>query len=999
MAQKKKGSRPSGPRGSALWRGSRQGMPPTLIALIILIGVVAAVGGYLLERSPLLEGGSLSRADEAAVAAGLQLNELMSDNATALITEKGDAPDWIEVRNAGSEPVALGGYSLLLGSEFNKIFSFPKETLEPGACALIYAEGMRAGAEHGDWSAPFRLPASGGVTLTLLSPQDQAIDFVELPELGTDEAYARDADGEWQVVKSATPGAANDAASTGGKTGLEIVPDVVELTEVATDNTLYFADENGERHDYVELHNISGADVALEGWYLSDTSSDLKRWSFPAVTLPADGYLAVHCSGLNRRTDAQHLHTDFRLSSGESVYLSRPDGQTVAAVTPPLLAADQAWSLCDGEWSAALAPTPGMENTSEAAARMNAQLFGASGIRLNEIMASAESEPCDWIEIYNASGQAVNLSGYGLSDRSNKPRKWQFPEGTTIQPGEYLSVLLSGKDGVSSGGYLNVNFALASEGGYTVTLSDPSGSVLDAAYLGQQYGGKSYGRADGEDGFFYFDAGTPMAANTGAHYRERAAEAKCSEQGGLFSAGQSFQVTLEAPAGSRVYYTLDSSDPTESSNLYSGPIQISGTTILRTRVYRDGYMPSLIDTQSYLYDVRNESNVYVVSLVSDWDNLTGEANGLASPANLTKDLEREAHVELFLPSGERVVSQGCGISLHGADSRKQPIKSFNVIARSLYGKNRIEYPIFSQRDYQAYQSILLRPSGEDQDMSFMRDSVLTSLMRGSSLMFQEHEICVVYLDGEYYTLCYIRERINKHSICQFEGWEGMEDEIDIVRGNASVTQGSNKTFEELLRWVKSNDTSTDEGYAYLDSHIDIQNFIEYMSIEIFTGNTDLLNVRRYRNPKTDGKWRWALFDLDWAFYNDTDSIGKWLTPGGVGVRNATDNTLFIGCMKNPTFRDQFLTYMGEKLATTFSTENVLAKFTERYDRIEPMLAQYQEKWGYKLSGINRVVSYAKTRPAKLIQYFQNVFKFSDADLEKYFGAAIQKIRESGEEDS
>ena len=990
MAQKKKGKRPSGPRGNALWMGSRRGMSPAMLALILVIGVAAAVAGYLLER------GSLLRADVTAPASGLQLNELMSDNSATLITESGEVPDWIEVRNAGSVPVSLEGHSLLLGSNINKIFSFPKGTLDPGECALIYASGMGSGAEHGDWSAPFRLPASGGETLVLLSPQDQALDFVELPELGMDEAYVRTASGEWEIRKTATPGADNESSSSAAEPGIQIQPDAVELSEVSTDNTIYFADENGERHDYIEIHNTSGAPVALEGWYLSDSSSDLKRWAFPNVTLPADGYLAVHCSGYNRRSDAEHLHTDFRLSEGESVYLSRPDGRTVSVATPPALVSDQSWSLYEGEWSTELAPTPGMENSPEAAARINAQLFGGSAVRLNEIMASAIKEPCDWIEIYNASGQAVDLSGYGLSDNSGRPRKWQFPEGSILQPGQYMALALTGREGGRSGDYLNVNFALASEGGYTVTLSDPSGNVLDAAYMSQQFGGISYGRAEGEEGFFYFGAGTLMAANTGAHYRSRAAEAECSVQGGLYSSGQSFSVELSAPAGSRIYYTLDSSDPSESSTLYSGPIQISSSTILRTRVYRDGFMPSFIDTQSYLYDVRNDSNMYVVSLVSDWDNLTGEANGLVSANNLMKDLEREAHVELFLPNGERVISQGCGISLHGADSRKEKIKSFNVIARSSYGKNRFEYPIFSQRNYQQYQSILLRPSGEDQSMSFMRDSVLTSLMRGSSLMFQEHELCVVYLDGEYYTMCYIRERINKHAICQFEGWEGMEDDIDIVRGNSSVTQGSNKSYEEILSWVKKNDMTTAEAYAYLDSRIDIQNYIEYTAMEIFSGNADLLNVRRYRNAKTDGKWRWALYDLDWAFYNDTNSIGKWLTPGGVGVRNATDNTLFVGCMKNPTFREQFLTYMGERLATDFSTENVLGKFTERYKLLEPMLPQYKEKWGYKLSGVSKVVDYAKTRPTKLIGYFRDTFKFSDADLEKYFGAAIQKIRESGE---
>ena len=974
-----------------------------LIALMVLIGIAAAAGGYLLQNSGLL------RADAVVSSSDLRLNELMSDNASTLLTRNGVAADWIELVNAGSEAISLEGYSLMLDSKINKVYSFPRGTLAPGECAIVYAEGMGPGASMGDWSAPFRLPASGGVTLVLLSPGDRAVDSVELPELGMDEVYARAANGEWEVRRNATPGVSNDMSEGAAKLGIQIQPDAVELSEVASANTLYFADENGECHDYVELHNTSGAAVRLGGWYLSDSISNLKRWKFPDVTLPADGYLAVHCSGYDRKDDAQHLHTDFRIGEGESVYLSRPDGRTVSVASPPLLMPDQAWSLFEGAWSTELAPTPGMENSVESAGVVNQLTFGErnGGLSLSEVMASGSVDEYDWVEIYNGGSQQIDLSGYGLSDNPKRPRKWQFPQGTVIQPGQYLDICLSGTDAAQVDGAINADFAIPSEGGCTVSLANPDGRVLDAIYLPVQYGGISYGRAAGESGFFYFAESTRGAANTGAHYRARAERPQSSVQGGLFTAGDSFSVELTAPEGSRIYYTLDCSDPTERSTLYTGPITVSGTTILRSRVYQDGLLASFIDTQSYLYDVHSEGAKYVVSLVSDMDNLASDERGImvrgtGEIQNYMQYWEREGHVEIFTTDGEVAVSEGCGLSLHGVSSRRRPVKTFNVIARSQYGANRFNYPLFSGRDYDSYQSLVLRPSGEDQDMSFMRDTVLTSLMKDSSLLYQEHEICVVYLDGEYYTLCYLRERINRHSVCQFEGWEGMEDDIDLIAVDDRVKVGSNESYEALLDWIRANDTSTDEAYAYLDSQIDIQNYIEYMAAEIFTGNTDTQNIRRYRNAKADGKWRWVFFDMDWAFFNDTDSISNWLDPQGMGIGQSTDTTLFRGCMRNPTFRDQFLTYLGEMLATTFSTENVLEKFEAQYRRIEPLLPEYVEKWNYKLNyGIRVVINYAKERPAKLIGYFKNckALGLTDADMQKYFGAAMQKIAEGGDENA
>ena len=164
---------------------------------------------------------------------------------------------------------------------------------------------------------------------------------------------------------------------------------------------------------------------------------------------------------------------------------------------------------------------------------------------------------------------------------------------------------------------------------------------------------------------------------------------------------------------------------------------------------------------------------------------------------------------------------------------------------------------------------------------------------------------------------------------------------------------------------------------------------------MFTGNTDLLNVKRYRNPNTDGKWRWVLFDMDWAFYTDTNSITRWLTPGGMGTNKFTDNTLFIACMKNATFRDKFLTYIGEHMATTYSSEAVVGKIRERYSVLLPLLPDQLERWNKTMSSYNSAlkafVTYAEERPMKLIGYFQGdkTLKLTDAQMQKYFGAAME----------
>ena len=1010
MTQKRQGRGPI--KKNPLWHGRRESRP-LVIVLIAVVGIAAILASCLLENSGLLPG-----RENASSESSIRISEVMAENASALITDSGDVPDWVEIENTGSGVVNIGKYAMLLESNVNKIYSFPNRVLAPGEYLVVTADGTANGRANGELSAPFRIPASGGDTLVLLNAQGRAIDNVELPEMGVDQSYCRDEGGMWQMSATATPGRKNSLTDTQGETkaAVRVHEGTLEISEVMTSNVLYFPDENGQYHDYVEIHNLSDSAVKLEGWYLSDSSDKLHRWSFPDVEIPAGAYLAVHCSGEDRVSDPNHLHTNFKLSrGGESVYLSRPDGQTVSMVDVPELSSSQAYSRVEGTWTTVLGPTPGAANSHEGAAQFNAQLFGnRNGVYINEIMCSPTSQKYDWIEICNGSGQAVDLSSFGLSDDPSKPRKWQFPQGTIIQPGQYLGVFLSGMEGGNIEGFLNADFALAAEGGYTVCLSSWDGEVFDAIYLPRQYGGISYGRSDSENGCFFFAEGTPGTANTTARYRGRAAIAEYSVRGGLFRTGQNFTVELYAPEGSRIYYTLDCTDPTESSKYYTGPISISGTTILRTRVYRDGYMESYMDTQSYLFDVGNEGMHRVVSLVSDPDNLTSQERGIMikgpnatekfpygsmnKGANFWMDWEREGHVEMYMPSGEQAISQECGIKLHGQYSRAADVKAFKVIARNEYGGNRFEYPIFTQRDYEEYQSFVLRASGQDYNLTFMRDTLLTSLAANTSVMYQESEICVVYLNGEYYSMMYLRERITKHSVCQFEGWEGMEDDIDLIKANDRVMQGSNETFDRMISWIKENKDkcNTAEFYDHIASVIDIQNYMEYMAIEIFVGNGDTLNVKRYRNAKDDGKWRWILFDLDWAFFTDTNSIRRWLDPEGMGTGKYTDTTLFIGLMKNDRFREEFITYFGEKLATDFSTRSMMKRIEAKYDLIDGLLPEYLEKLGMSQEKYNKqlkkLVDYAESRPTKILEYFDGVFNFSEAEMEKYFGAAIREIQ-------
>lgn len=117
----------------------------------------------------------------------------------------------------------------------------------------------------------------------------------------------------------------------------------VRLNEVMTNNTTSLLDENNTPQDWIELHNSGTASVDITGWHLTDNKSQPLKWTFPATTIPAGGYLVVFASGKNRATVP--LHTNFSLdSNGEYLALTDTLGNVVSAFAPvPALESNQTY--------------------------------------------------------------------------------------------------------------------------------------------------------------------------------------------------------------------------------------------------------------------------------------------------------------------------------------------------------------------------------------------------------------------------------------------------------------------------------------------------------------------------------------------------------------------------------------------------------------------------------------------------------------------------------
>ena len=246
---------------------------------------------------------------------------------------------------------------------------------------------------------------------------------------------------------------------------------------------------------------------------------------------------------------------------------------------------------------------------------------------INEFMASnsnsiqdPQGEFDDWIEIYNFGTDAIDTGGMYLTDDLSDTTKWQIPAdnpaATTIPAGGFLLIWA---DNNTSDAGLHTNFKLDANG-EQIGLFDKDGQTLiDSVIYPGQITDISYGRyPDAGEDWRFFTNPSPGDQNRGGYMGE-VADTKFSHSHGFYD--EPFYVTIATDTeDARIYYTLDGSEPYNTSGrsqgglVYSEPILINNTTCLRAVAIKPGWMPSNIDTQTYIFlDASSEDQTKMCS--------------------------------------------------------------------------------------------------------------------------------------------------------------------------------------------------------------------------------------------------------------------------------------------------------------------------------------------------------------------------------------------------
>lgn len=974
---------------------------------------------------------------------GLVISEVMMDNNSALPDDNGSFVDWVEIANMSDAPISLEGITLSDRSDKAK-FLFPAQELQPGETTIVFCDDINQNTLGKRYHAKFKL-ASVGDSVFLFNPAGYVIDSVDVPTLNTNEAYVRMEDGTFEVSDMYSPGYPNtEDGHVQYLANYTVEANTLRLSEVMAAPRSGLRDEDGELQDWIEIYNAGSERIYLKNYALSDNEDNLFKWFFPENAYIEPGqYYIVFCSGKDRDgAQTGYPHTNFGLSAeGETVTIANAMGQLIDRVQYDNLTVDCSYGRDEdnGNWKVFTLATPGAANNDSGIARADSYLraLNASKVYISEVVASndtvqavAGQQNKDWVELYNAGTEAVDVSLWGLSDNINWPRKWQFPEGTVIWPGEHKLVLLDGKNTVDAGGTPHASFKLSRMGGEVMTLSDASGYVLDKLYLPEIPTDYSYGRSFGLGGFFYYDAPSPGAAN-GVGFTGFAPAPALVTKSGLYDTDMTVEMTV--PEGAVVRYTLDGSVPTlHNGRVYTGPFTITDTTAVRARAYLGDLQPSNIVNATYV--LKTFYTLPVVCLVTDPDGLWNGQTGIfaagdgidlrqyekitfKNPTPLYRiqkenGVRVEGYAEMFdIDTGETVFSQGIEFGIMGQYSLDMPQKSLKVSAGAKYGNKYIQGKLFDDREFTEYRSFVLRNSGNDCVWTRMVDGVQSRLADkiGTTVIHQAWQPVIVYINGQYYGHYNLRERVGEYFVAQHEGLSlDQAKSIDVLESNGTsssqVNNGSNAEWKEFIKTVKTLSPGKNEAdLQYILDRVDVDNYFDYVILESFFANTDSGNIRFYKVP--GGKWKWIMYDMDYGLFDSTSNgIANYLNPDGHGSNNDIDNSLILKLLENKDMFDRFMYRFGE-IFNMLTSDVMIAQINECYQLLKPEMDLHYDRWAeenlksisfdqpqtkdgclrYWESRVERLRNVARKRPAYCWRQVAEWFKLTDKQMEEYFG--------------
>ena len=483
-----------------------------------------------------------------------------------------------------------------------------------------------------------------------------------------------------------------------------------------------------------------------------------------------------------------------------------------------------------------------------------------------------------------------------------------------------------------------------------------------------------------------------------------------SKETGLYQ--EDFYLKIYAPT-ENIYYTLDGSDPTESSFRYEEPLLIEDAskhentnsmrqdvsagfvakedeyaapdylidkcTVLKVAYYDENGVRSEVEERIYFVDFEDKEGyegVNIISITSEPDNLFSDDTGIYVlgdtyeksiegvnkeetdwclwPANYTnggRPWEREANITVFNDDGEHVLSQKAGIRIQGGASRGLNPKSLNIYAREEYGDNRLRYDFWGTGYYPKRMTL---SAGGNDNRGKMLDRLGSELTENCDFATMNYEPYVLFLNGEYWGFYYLTEKYDEHYIEQYYGVD--QDNVIIVKAGELETGNPEdiNRYLEMTNYIETADLTVEENYEFACELLDMESLIDYFAAEIYMARLIDWPTSNYALWRTRSTSNQEYEDGKWRwmlFDLNTAAMQEESVEHDTLARVIRKSPMFKNLWSNAEFREDFCVRILEMAETIFEKEQVVEKVSDYVDfMFEPVRKHHERFFGKTFEG-------------------------------------------------
>jgi hypothetical protein len=710
----------------------------------------------------------------------------------------------------------------------------------------------------------------------------------------------------------------------------------VSINEVVSSNSVYL-DEDGDTPDWLEIHNFGTQDVSINGWSLSDDVNDLIKWTFPNITLTPNQYMLLWASSKDRTTlsysrtlvnqgdEFKYLiptsepNSNWKsLSFDDSNWSSGPSGFGYAD-------GDDATTIPNGTQSIYLRKIFAISNISTisslildmdyddafvayingnevARANINGTppAYNSGTITDHEAQIYTEGKPerfliSDFSSFLNEGENILTIQAHNISPGSSDftiipflSADFSTPNNSGIEPPAILGLTNN----------LHTNFKISSSS-ETVSLTNTSGTIVHQVIAENLPTNSSIGVSTTSGEIVSYLETTPGYENSSQEYLGSVqSEVVFSNQGGLIDAPISLSLTGNT-SDEVIRYTIGENEPTETSPMYTSPIQINENTTVRAQIFLENYLPSPVYIKTYILNTSNntftDSNLPIIIIntengteITDEPKILGTMKIIQRPDG-ARNFITDANTDEFLDYSGTI-----GIETRGSSSQALPKKP--------YGFDTLEDDGIEDKNVK----LLGMPKENDWllnsfafDDSMMRDYISYEMARQMGQYATNLKYCEVVLNGDYIGLYALSEKIKRDGdrvdIAKLSNDENSLPEITggyIIKSDRSsaedpeawynngagyihekpnsddITSTQSSYIEAVFRSLDNNATNSNITTGY-PSVIDVPSFVDYMLMAEISSNVDAYALSTFYHKDRGGKLRAGpVWDYNLTFGND-----------------------------------------------------------------------------------------------------------------------------------